>query len=235
MNFSLVVGDPMLEEAVRDFKRGKCVLLYDWLERENEVDMVYYAGFVDAHKIYELRTEAGGLICFGTTEDVVKALELPLMSDLIASREPLKLLNKKASYGDVSPFTLWVNSIDVRTGISDVDRAKTVAKLHEVVTLVVEGKVDEGRRLFYESFYAPGHVPILAARDVKVRRGHTELAVLLARLSGLAPSVVFAEMLSPGTSMSLSEAKKYAEEKGLVLITGEEILKALEEVHDRDL
>ena len=35
--------------------------------------------------------------------------------------------------------------------------------------------------------------------------------------------------------MSLSEAKKYAEEKGLVLITGEEILKALEEVHDRDL
>jgi 3,4-dihydroxy 2-butanone 4-phosphate synthase len=78
-------------------------------------------------------------------------------------------------------------------------------------------------------------VPILAARDVKVRRGHTELAVLLARLSGLAPSVVFAEMLSPGTSMSLSEAKKYAEEKGLVLITGEEILKALEEVHDRDL
>jgi 3,4-dihydroxy 2-butanone 4-phosphate synthase len=191
----------MLEEAVRDFKRGKCVLLYDWLERENEVDMVYYAGFVDAHKIYELRTEAGGLIC----------------------------------YGDVSPFTLWVNSIDVRTGISDVDRAKTVAKLHEVVTLVVEGKVDEGRRLFYESFYAPGHVPILAARDVKVRRGHTELAVLLARLSGLAPSVVFAEMLSPGASMSLSEAKKYAEGKGLVLITGEEILKALEEVHDRDL
>ena len=218
-----------MEEAIRSLRRGKCILLYDWPERESEVDMVYYAGFVDARKIYELRTEAGGLICFGTTEGVVKALGLPLISDLIASHEPLKLLNKRAGYGDVSPFTLWVNSVDVRTGISDVDRAKTVAKLHEVVSLVVKGKVDEGRRLFYEGFYAPGHIPILAAKDLKVRRGHTELAVLLAKLAGLAPSVIFAEMLSPGTSMSLSEAKKYAEERGLALISGSEILKALEE------
>ena len=225
----------MLEEAVRDLRRGKCVLLYDWPGRENEVDMVYYAGFVDADKIYELRTEAGGLICFGTSEGVVKALGLPLMSDLIASHEPLKLLNKRASYGDVSPFTLWVNSVDVRTGISDVDRAKTIAKLHEVVSLIVKGEVEKGKRLFYEGFYAPGHVPILAARDLKIRRGHTELAVLLAKLAGLTPSVVFAEMLSPGTSMSLSEAEKYAEKKGLTLITGDEILKALEEARDHDL
>ena len=225
----------MLEEAIRDFRRGKCVLLYDWPGRENEVDMVYYAGFVDADKIYELRTEAGGLICFGTSEGVVKALGLPLMSDLIASYEPLKLLNKRASYGDVSPLTLWVNSIDVCTGISDADRAKTIAKLCEVVSLIVKGDVEEGKRLFYEGFYAPGHVPILAARDLKVRRGHTELAVLLAKLAGLTPSVVFAEMLSPGTSMSLSEAEKYAEKKGLTLITGDEILKALEEARDHDL
>jgi 3,4-dihydroxy 2-butanone 4-phosphate synthase len=224
-----------LEEAVRDLRGGRCVLLYDWPGREEEVDMVYYAGFMDVRRVYELRTEAGGLICFGTAEGVTKALGLPLMVDVLASHEPLRLLNKRPSYGDASPFALWVSSVDVRTGISDRDRATTIRKLHEVVCLVEGGRVDEARRLFYEGFYAPGHVPILAARDLRVRRGHTELAVLLARLSGLAPSVVFAEMLSVGASMSLSEARRYAEERGLTLVTGDEVLEAVEEARGHDL
>ncbi|MEM1901533.1 MAG: 3,4-dihydroxy-2-butanone-4-phosphate synthase [Candidatus Nezhaarchaeales archaeon] len=217
-----------LEEAIRSFRSGKYVLIYDWSHRESEVDMVCYAGFIDHHKIYELRTEAGGLICFGTNEYVAKVLGLPLMVDLLSSYERLKLLSKKPSYGDVSPFTIWVNSVDVRTGISDVDRAKTISKLHQVISAIDEGRIDEGKRLFYEEFYAPGHVPILVAKDPRVRKGHTELSVLLAKLSGLKPSVVFAEMLSYGTSMSLAEAKKYAEKRGLVLVTGDEMLSAIE-------
>jgi len=215
-----------LEEAIRDFRSGRCVLIYDWPDRENEVDMVYYAGLIDSHKIYELRTEAGGLICFGTSGDVVRALGLPLIRDLISPHESLKFLNKKASYGDTSPFTIWVNSVDVHTGISDRDRAKTVSRLHEVVSLISRGRVDDGRRLFYNEFYAPGHVPILAAGDLRIRRGHTELALLLSRISGLSPSVVFAEMLSYGNSMSLEEARRYAGRRGITLITGDDLLKA---------
>lgn len=215
-----------VEEAIKDLKAGRCVLIYDSPYRESEVDMVFYAGFVDHHRIYELRTEAGGLICFGTSEGIAKALDLPLIANLLSQTAQLKILNKRPSYGDPSPFALWVNSIDVRTGISDVDRAKTISELHRVISLVDEGRIEEGRRTFYERFYAPGHVPILIARNPKSRKGHTELAVLLAELAELKPSVVFAEMLSYGPSMSLDEAKRYAEKRGLTLLSGQEILSA---------
>jgi len=38
-----------------------------------------------------------------------------------------------------------------------------------------------------------------------------------------------------GASMSLSEARRYAEERGLTLVTGGEVLEAVEEVRDHDL
>jgi len=133
-------------------------------------------------------------------------------------------LVKKTRYGDVSPFALWVNSMSVRTGISDEDKARTIKDLHHVVSLVARGDVNEGRRQFYENFYVPGHVPILISRGLKSRKGHTELAIALARLAGLLPSVVFAEMLDYGISMSLNKAREYAEKRGLTLVTGEEIL-----------
>jgi 3,4-dihydroxy 2-butanone 4-phosphate synthase len=217
-----------LKKAIEEFRNGKCILLYDWPEREDEVDMVYYAGSIDEHKIYELRTVAGGLICFGTTADVVNVLGLRLLSDLLATHETYSLLNKRPRYGDLSPFVLWVSSVDVRIGISDRDRALTISKLHKVVTLIESARVEEARQLFYEGFYAPGHVPILAARCLKVRKGHTELAVSLAKLAGLVPSVVFAEMLNKGSSMSFNEAKRFAEERGLTLLTGEDVLNACE-------
>jgi len=217
-----------VKRAIEDFKNGKCVLIYDWPNREDEVDMVCYAGHVTVEKVYELRTEAGGLICFGTSEDVAQALELPLLSDLLSQHVKLKQLVKKTRYGDVSPFALWVNSVAVRTGISDEDKARTIKDLHHVVSLVARGDVDEGRRQFYENFYVPGHVPILISRGLKSRKGHTELAIALARLAGLLPSVVFAEMLDYGISMSLNKAREYAEKRGLTLVTGEEILSVAE-------
>ena len=216
-----------VEKAIEDFKLGRPVLIYDWPNREDEVDMVYYAGIINPSKIYELRTKAGGMICFGTNKEIANVLGLSLVTDLLKSTKLERLVSRRASYGDVSPFTLWVNSVETRTGISDIDRAKTVSKLHKVTSLISDGKVEEGRRLFYEGFYAPGHVPILIAKDLKFRKGHTELSVQLARLASLKPSVVFAEMLNHGTSMSLKKARKYAEERDLALVTGEELLRAV--------
>lgn len=215
---------PSVRHAVEDLRRGKCVLIYDWPDRESEVDMVCYAGHIDAEKVYMLRTEAGGLICFATSEEVAKALELPLFTDLLGMSDRLRLLVKRARYGDVSPFALWVNSVGVRTGISDEDRARTIKELHHVVSLVTSGRADEGKRLFYENFYAPGHIPILISRGLKHRRGHTELAIVLTKLAKLPPSVVFVEMLDYSTSMSLHKAREYAEKRGLTLVTGEEVV-----------
>lgn len=222
-----------IDKVVEDLASGKAVLIYDWHDRENEVDMVFYAGSIDVHKIFTLRTEAGGLICFATSKHVVRELNLPLMTEILDSFSSLKLLKKRPSYGDASPFVMIVNSIDVRTGISDEDRAKTVSKLHEVVSLIHSGKVEEARSYFYSNFYAPGHVPILAADDIRVRRGHTELAVALTKLANILPSVVFAEMLSYGRSMSLDEAKRYAEKRGIAMVTGKEIVEAIESLERR--
>ena len=47
--------------------------------------------------------------------------------------------------------------------------------------------------------------------------GLLELAVSLAKLAGLVPSVVFAEMLNEGSSISFNEAKRFAKERGLTL------------------
>jgi 3,4-dihydroxy 2-butanone 4-phosphate synthase len=55
-----------------------------------------------------------------------------------------------------------------------------------------------------------------------------ELAVSLAKLAGLVPSVVFAEMLNEGSSISFNEAKRFAEERGLTLLTSDDVLNACE-------
>lgn len=213
-----------LHRAIRDFIHCKCVLIYDWPNREDEVDMVCYAECVDESKIYMLRTMAGGQICYGVGKEVAEALGIPYIVDIIVQHNQLRKLLKKPRYGDVSTLALMVNSVNVKTGITDRDRAETISKLHRVASLVYEGRIEEARQMFYEGFYVPGHVPILVANDIRKRKGHTELAIAFARLAKLKPSVAFAEMLSYGQSMSFNEAKNYAEKHELQLITGDEIL-----------
>lgn len=217
-----------VEEAVRELKRGKPILIHDWQDRENEVDMVYYAGQVDQENIYNLRVRAGGLICYGTSSDIISALRLTSMEDLLSKGGYEQLTRKRPSYGDKSPFIVWVNSVKVKTGISDSDRALTISQLHEVVSLANSDRIEEARNLFFNNFYAPGHVPVLSARNLNMRRGHTELSIALTKMAGLEPSVVYAEMLDKGRSLSLEKAIELAKRDGLVLITGEEILSAWE-------
>lgn len=220
-------GGDAVERAIGDLRKGKPVLLYDWPDREGEVDMVFHASFVDQEKVYELRTQAGGLICFATTEGVIKALDIPFLSEILESSVLKPLCSRAAPYGDESRVAIWVNSVHVRTGISDVDRALTISQLYEVVSLVCAKRTEEAKALFYSNFYAPGHVPVLAASDFARRRGHTELAIALASMADLRPGVVYAEMLSRGRSMSVEDARRYAEEHDLTLVTGEEVLEAL--------
>ena len=216
----------MVEEALRELKHGKPVLIYDWPNRESEVDMVFYAGAITPEKIYKLRAEAGGLICYGTSYQMIKLLKLPLFDELLESRN-LAFLMKNPSYGARSNLVIWVNSVKVHTGISDVDRSVTISTLHRIMELVSQGSIDEAIRILREELYAPGHIPVLAAKDLSERRGHTELAVWLAAKAGLMPSVVYAEMLGFNRSMTLEEAMRYAEKEGLILVKGDEILEYL--------
>lgn len=219
---------PLLR-ALRDLALGRPVLVYDAPSRESEVDMVYYAGLVGVGEVHTLRSVAGGLICYATSREVGGLLGLRYMHELLGAHGYSQLL-KRPRYGDPSPFSLYVNHIGVRTGISDADRALTIRELHKVVELAVEGRIEEARTKFYSEFYAPGHVPVLLARGLGERRGHTELAVALAIMAGLKPSVVFAEMLGYGSSLDLRGAERVAQERNLVLLSGDEIAEAWAEL-----
>jgi len=216
-----------LRRAIQLIREGRPVLIHDSRFREDEVDMVYHASFITYREVYILRTLAGGLICYVMPYDVANALGLRFMDDILRGTEFNVLTSRRLPYGDRPAFSLWVNHKDVRTGISDYDRALTIRKLHEVTELVSLGEVGMGRELFYGSFISPGHVPILIGRDLSVRRGHTELSIALARLANLIPSMVIAEVLDEGYSMSLSKAKELAERLGTTVVDGDEILEQL--------
>ncbi len=215
-----------VSEAVRALRNGIPVLIYDDASRENEVDYVIHASRVDVDVIYEMRTLAGGLICYAMPHTLASELGLMFMHELL-QRTELKGLVKKPSYGDWPAFSVWVNHVNVATGIRDEDRALTIRELDGVVSMLVKGLTDDARRKFFGEFMAPGHVPILIGRSIRERRGHTELSLYLAGLAGLQPSIALAEMLRKGGALTLDEAKKVSREYGYPLVTSKEIVEAV--------
>ncbi|MCE4603667.1 MAG: 3,4-dihydroxy-2-butanone-4-phosphate synthase [Aeropyrum sp.] len=214
-----------IEAAVEALRSGRPVMIFDGDAREGETDLVYYAGSVTWREIGVLRREAGGLICYVTTEKVGRLLGLKFAQEIIAAHEDLRpLAHKTPSYGDPPAFSIWVNHVGVKTGISDEDRALTVRMLHSVVSDAVSGRGREARSRFLREFMAPGHIPILLARELKKRRGHSELAIALASLAGLPPSLVLAEMLGDRYSLPLESAQEFSRRQGIPLVTGDEIV-----------
>ena len=224
------MGYSGVREAVEALRSGLPIMVFDSEAREAEVDLIYHASSVTWEEIYDLRMNAGGLICFATHGRIAKALGLPWGDELYSKHPVLRpLAQRRLGYGDRTAFTVWVNHKDVATGIRDEDRARTVRRLADVARLVWEDKVEEARRIFKEEFVAPGHVPILASRGLKERRGHTELAVSIAVLAGTTPALVIAEMLDRGSQLSLEKARDLARRRGIPLVSGDEVLAACRE------
>ncbi len=212
-----------LERAVKLFREGRPIFIYDFDGREEEVDVVIHAKSVTPDVINWMRRFAGGLICFVTSIDVGRALGIDLMTEYLRASK-LSALVKRPRYGDEPAFSIWVNHVDVKTGIRDSDRALTIRKLADVVDLVHSGRHEDARRELHESFYSPGHVPILLGRPGR-RFGHTELSLLISRLAGTSHAIVICEVLGDGTDvMRREEAERYAETLGTVVVDGITIL-----------
>lgn len=204
---------------------GKPILVFDSVEREAEVDMVFYAETIDTSKVGYLRRNAGGLICYVSGSLFRETLNIPFLQDVLSREKSFReLSSKKPRYGDPPAFNIWVNHVSTRTGISDRDRALTIRNLHEVATLIYRGYLNEAREKFNKEFYAPGHVPVLTSRGLANRKGHTELVTALAVILGLTPSMVISEMLGEGSSLPYEDAKKFADRNNLVFIDGVDIV-----------
>ena len=76
-----------IEEIIEDQKLGKMVIMVDDEDRENEGDLIIPAAKVDDKAINFMATHGRGLICLSLTEDRVKELNLPLMSQNNDSRD----------------------------------------------------------------------------------------------------------------------------------------------------
>ena len=216
--------DAAVERAVAAFAAGEPVLVYDFGDREGEVDLVYPPADVDAPDVARMRNDAGGLVCLALAADVAEALELPFVADLIdhpASGGPV-------AYDERSSFSLSVNHRDTYTGVTDRDRALTIRRVAEVAGPAREGDFDAED--FGAEFRAPGHVHLLRAADsLADRQGHTELGVALAAAADREPAAVVCEMLddTTGEALPVEAARQYAERHGFAFVEGSAIVEAL--------
>ena len=197
MNFNTI------EEAIKDIKLGKVVIVIDDENRENEGDFVAAAEMATAEMVNFMATHGRGLICTPLIEERCEELNLELM------------IGKNTAAFE-TPFTISVDLIGngCTTGISVHDRAKTIKAL-----------VDEDTKI--HDLGRPGHIFPLRAKEGGVlrRTGHTEASIDLARLAGLKPAGILVEILNEdGTMARLPELMKVAEKFDLKLISIEDLV-----------
>lgn len=211
-----------LESAAKTLMSGGFVVLHDGNGRENEADLIFLAKFATPGKIRVLRKDAGGLICIATDRQSAKRLGLPFATDLmVSSKHPLvsKMCSRRMAYGDMPAFSISINHLSTFTGITDIDRAKTISEFGKLI----DGRA--GASAFARDFRAVGHVFLLIGRSLDERKGHTELSLHLAKMAGATPAVVLCEMLSDtGKAASKKEAKSYARKNKLPFIDGKDLV-----------
>ena len=188
-----------IAEALEDLRAGHMVVVVDDENRENEGDLVMVAEKATPGAINFMTMYGRGLICVALTPERVEALKLPMMV-------PPEENNSRFE----TAFTVSVDARHgVTTGISAHDRAKTVRVLADPYTQP-------------EDLVRPGHIFPLRARrgGVLERPGHTEAAVDLAYLAGLAPAGVICEILAPdGTMARMPQLKEFAAGHGLKIVS----------------
>jgi 3,4-dihydroxy 2-butanone 4-phosphate synthase / GTP cyclohydrolase II len=185
-----------VEAAIQDIAAGRPVVVVDDASRENEGDIVFAASKATTELMAFTIKYARGLICAPMLGRDLDRLQLPQMTS-----------DNQEHMG--TAFTISVDARDgISTGISAADRARTVRTLVDSATEPYE-------------IVRPGHIfPLRYAEGGVLRRpGHTEAAVDLARLAGLAPAGVVAEIFNDdGTMARLPQLRAFADEHGLVLI-----------------
>ncbi len=192
-----------IQDAIADIRAGKVVIVVDDENRENEGDFIAAAQSVTPEMINFMATHGRGLICAPLTEERCNDLELNMMVE-----------NNTVLHH--TQFTVSVDLIGhgCTTGISVHDRAKTIKALIDPETK----PQDLGR---------PGHIFPLRAKEGGVlrRTGHTEAAIDLARLAGMAPAGILVEILNEdGTMARLPQLVDVAKKFDLKLISIEDLV-----------
>ncbi len=190
-------NEDSIPDALAAIARGEMVVVVDDASRENEGDLILAAEKATPENLAFLIRHTSGVVCVSLDPTRADALQLPLM--VAENHESQR-----------TAFTVTVDyRVGTTTGISAADRAATLRAL-----------ADPGSSA--GDFVRPGHIFPLRARPggVLERRGHTEAAVDLARLAGLAPCGVLCEVVNDdGTMARPPELVAFARRHGLRIIS----------------
>lgn len=186
-----------IEDALKDFKEGKFVIVVDDEDRENEGDLIIAAEKITPEKVNFMLKHARGVLCAPITLSRCEELDLPH-----------QVTDNTSMLG--TPFTVTVDKLEgCTTGVSAHDRAATILALADPTSTP-------------QTFGRPGHINPLYAQDNGVLRrcGHTEATVDLCRLAGLYPAGALMEIMNEDGSMArMPELQKLATEWGIKIIT----------------
>lgn len=233
--------DDQVKAAVSAFQSGLPVCLFDSEKREGETDLLFPAQTAQPVHMRQLRRDCGGLLFLAIGHDVGELFSLPFLQDLhtneslVAQHSVLSsLVTNDLRYDARSAFTLSLNHRDTYTGITDHDRALTTRRFaqltSELITAGTDG--DAAQVALGKEFRTPGHIPVCRETEggLSRRQGHTELAVGLARLAGITPVVIGAEMLQHDGDQALpvDDARTWAQSQGIPFIEGAQLIEALE-------
>ena len=191
-----------ISEALEDIRTGRCIILVDDEDRENEGDLVLAAELVTPDAINFMAKFGRGLICLALTPERVDELKLPPQAQ-----------ENTATFG--TAFTVSIDAAkDITTGISAADRATTIK-----LAVNPDAKAHD--------FARPGHVfPLKAHKGGVLRRaGQTEGSVDLAKLAGLSPAAVICEIMNDdGTMARVPHLLDFAKQHQLKIITVKDLI-----------
>ena len=192
-----------IEEALKDLKNNKVIIVVDDENRENEGDFIFPAENINPEVVNFMATHGRGLICAPLTSKRCKKLNLdPMVQN---NTEPMK-----------TAFTISVDlkGHGVTSGIAASDRSKTIKALVDLKTKPSD-------------LVRPGHIFPLSAKDGGVlrRTGHTEAAIDIARLAGFKPAGVLCEIMNQdGTMARLPDLFKVSKKFNLKIISIEDLV-----------
>ncbi|MGC4002443.1 MAG: GTP cyclohydrolase II [Pirellulales bacterium] len=191
-----------VEAAIAAVRAGRVIIVVDAEDRENEGDFICAAEKVTPEIVNFMITQGRGQLCMPILPEIAERLELPPMVD--TNTTPLG-----------TNYTVPVDHRSARTGITAQERATCILEIVNPASKPSD-------------FARPGHLfPLLAKEGGVLRRaGHTEAAVDLARLAGLAPAGALCEILgADGNRADRARLHELAAEFDMPMITIEDLIR----------
>lgn len=193
-----------IEEAIKEIREGRLLIVVDDEDRENEGDFICAAEKITPELVNFMAKQGRGLICAALPERRCEELDLDLMVG-----------NNTSIHETQFTVSVDLKNKETTTGVSAKDRALTIKALVDPKTK----PSDLGR---------PGHIFPLKAKEKGVlrRAGHTEAVVDLTRLAGLRPGGALVEIMNDdGTMARLPDLVKIRKKFGTKIITIRDLIR----------